>query len=233
MRGRPCAYCLDGLSTKQGDHVLARQLVLPAHRSNLPKAPACEPCNHAKSELEAYVCAVLPFGGKHPDASEALKAAPPRLAGNLKLARELHVGASVAVDHAGPFSVALTHAVPFDAEKLEGLAALMARGLLYAHWRERLGANFTHAARSVTQEGDAFLQEALLSRAGDRVEATIGGGALSYKAVKSKTEPHVSIWRMQFYGGAVGVGEGGERSTALYAFLGRDEVVQKLLAGIG
>lgn len=235
MRGRPCAYCVDGLSTKQGDHVLARQLVLPAHRGNLPKAPACEPCNHRKSELEAYVCAVLPFGGKHEGASEALEAAAPRLAGNLKLARELHAGASVAVDHAGPFSVALTRAVPFDAGKLELLAAMMARGLLHSHWGLRLGAEFIAEARSVTQDGDALLLDTLLGKQGDRVSETIGGGALSYEGLKSSTaaEPHLSIWRMQFYGGAVGVGERGERSTAVYAFLGRAEPVQRLLAAIG
>lgn len=232
MRGRPCAYCVDGLSTKQGDHVLARQLVLPPYRDGLPKAPACEQCNHRKSELEAYVCAVLPFGGKHEGAPEAMEAAAPRLAGNLKLARELQAGASLAVDHTGPFSVALTRAVPFEAEKLEALAAMMARGLLHAHWGLRLGSDFVQAARSVTHEGDILLQETLLSRGGDRLAETIGGGALRYEVVKSTAEPHVSIWRMAFYGGAVGVGEGGERSVAIYAFLGRDEVVQKLLAAI-
>lgn len=198
--------------------MLARQLVLEAHRDGLPKVPACLSCNNKKSELEAYVSAVLPFGGRHSGAAAALEGVERRLAGNRRLERELGAGYGPAIDQIDGFRVALTGSIPFDSGKLEVLAALIARGLHHWHWRERLGQDDIASAHSVTASGDEILRQTLLVRGGERVSAEIGGGALAYEGLRRSGEP--SVWRMQFYGGAVGIDDDGERSSAMWAFVG-------------
>src|ERR1700722_9395653 len=90
FKKKTCVYCCGkGISTT-GDHVFAREFFLKSRRATLPQVPACAPCNKEKSELEHYLTAVLPFGGRHDDASINLETmVPPRLAKNAKLHRGL------------------------------------------------------------------------------------------------------------------------------------------------
>ena len=69
--GKTCAYCATQTATT-ADHVFSREFFLVKHRGNLPQAPACHHCNSAKSKLEHYLTAVLPFAGSHADAAENL-----------------------------------------------------------------------------------------------------------------------------------------------------------------
>ena len=73
LTGQPCAYCRTGPSTAQGDHVFPRTFFLESKRGDLPKVPACKQCNDEKSRLEHYLATVLPFGGRHADASVNLE----------------------------------------------------------------------------------------------------------------------------------------------------------------
>ena len=41
------------------DHGVARELFPETHRDGLPKAPACQPCNRIKSDLERKLTALL------------------------------------------------------------------------------------------------------------------------------------------------------------------------------
>ena len=67
-----CVYCATRPATTD-DHVVARAFFLTPRRGNLPKVPARQPCNEAKSELEHYLATVLPFSGRHADAAANLE----------------------------------------------------------------------------------------------------------------------------------------------------------------
>src|SRR5262245_46028730 len=73
FRDKLCVYCGVRPSTTQGDHVFARELFADGRTENLPKVPACKPCNDDKSRLEHYLASVLPFGGRHADAKHVLE----------------------------------------------------------------------------------------------------------------------------------------------------------------
>jgi ribosomal protein L40E len=89
FKGKICAYC-GSAQAATDDHIFARSLFLEGDRPDLPKAPACRKCNEAKSKLEHYVTAVLPFGGRHPQAGEnLLKMVPRRLDKNRRLGQEM------------------------------------------------------------------------------------------------------------------------------------------------
>jgi 5-methylcytosine-specific restriction endonuclease McrA len=66
-----CAYCATQPATT-ADHVFSREFFLVKRRANLPQVPACNSCNNAKSRLEHYLTAALPFGGRHTDSTENL-----------------------------------------------------------------------------------------------------------------------------------------------------------------
>jgi len=90
--GELCVYC-SKLPAVTGDHIFARKFFVESARANLPQAPVCATCNNEKSELEHYLTAVLPFGGRHPDALENLVSmVPKRLQRNAKLHRVLSAG---------------------------------------------------------------------------------------------------------------------------------------------
>ena len=85
FKGKTCVYCAVPACSEDGDHVVCRKFFLERHRGDLPKVPACKPCNNRKSELERYLTAVLPFGGRHAVATETLGTmVSDRLEGNKK-----------------------------------------------------------------------------------------------------------------------------------------------------
>ena len=61
-KGKLCAYCTNK-AAEAGDHVFSREFFLVEDRDDLPQAPICDSCNNAKSKLEHYLTAVLPFTG--------------------------------------------------------------------------------------------------------------------------------------------------------------------------
>ena len=80
----------------------------------------------SKSELEAYLMTVLPFGAKHADAAETLaKLVPPRLEKNAKLRRKLR--AWIRQRSGGT-------AIPFEHKPLEELFAMIAKALAWQYW---------------------------------------------------------------------------------------------------
>ncbi|QUN41481.1 hypothetical protein KEH56_18815 (plasmid) [Burkholderia cenocepacia] len=62
FRNKTCVYCGLEQGANTADHVIAREFFLLAGRDNLPKVPACQECNTAKSRLEHYVLSVLLMG---------------------------------------------------------------------------------------------------------------------------------------------------------------------------
>src|SRR5262245_57126728 len=93
FRDSTCVYCATRPATTE-DHVFALAFFLVARRGNLPKVPACDTCNNAKSKLEHYLATVLPFGGRHADAADNAQqeVVQRRLDKNPVLHRNLAVG---------------------------------------------------------------------------------------------------------------------------------------------
>jgi hypothetical protein len=87
-----CVYCATRPATTE-DHVFARAFFVEGRRGELPKVPACQPCNQVKSGLEHYLATVLPFAGQHAPAN-LQDMVPRRLANNLRLHRTLATGMS-------------------------------------------------------------------------------------------------------------------------------------------
>lgn len=134
FKGKTCVYCgVEGIS-ETVDHVVAREFLPVPRRDGIPKVAACRPCNNAKSQLEHYLVAVLPFGSRHPTASVMLDTeAPRRLAGNRRLHRDLAAGHQDAwLTENGITQRTIT--LPFDGRKLDALFALVTRGLAAHHF---------------------------------------------------------------------------------------------------
>lgn len=230
FRGLPCIYCDDGISTREGDHVIARELLPVVRRDRMPKVPCCVACNNTKAALEHYLATVLPFGARHEDASELMEELPRRLAKNQRLARKLRDDRTPALDASGLVPrLHLTRAVPFEGERLEALSTYIARGLLFHHWRIRLAVGDIARAMCVTEAGDELLRETLLRMGGERVVSSLAGNALRYEALKATAPPTLSIWRLQFLGGAVSIEADGTRSTTSWVFTGRGQLVDRLV----
>ena len=134
--GETCAYCCVRPSTTD-DHVFARKWFLEARRADLPQVPACDVCNGAKAKLESELMVVLPFGGRHADATENLA----RLGGrrfvndaNIRHARRVQRERTrLWVREGGVLRRGMT--VPVDWEKVERLSEYIARGLAWARIR--------------------------------------------------------------------------------------------------
>lgn len=230
LKGQRCVYCDDGVSTKEGDHVFARGFVPEARRDRLPKVPACIPCNNKKSDLERELVTVLPLGGRHADAREMLDETERRLTKNQRLVRELRDGIAPAVDFDRIGRPALTVAVPIRGEALLALTSLIARGLLYHHWKQRLAPGDTSHAIGVSEVGDVLFHDKVLSLNGERTNVALAEGAITYSAVRASQPQSLSVWRFQFFGGAVATGQNGERVTAYWALTGREQVLAPLFA---
>lgn len=211
-RGKPCVYCLEAEST-DGDHILSRQFVLPEHRDNLPKVPACKRCNNEKSKLEHYLTAVMPFGGRHGEADRNLaEQAPGRLDRNERLRRELTEGTGriLVSSDGGTWEPEMT--VPLDGRALETLFEYMTRGLAFHHWGLVFGPKFVVRAAFLGEAARGPFEDLIAKNAGERVRESIGGGALEYEGALVGDGSGLTVWRMSLYGAIVaGDGNGAGR----------------------
>lgn len=203
-----CAYC----SSRQavtGDHIFAREFFLSAARANLPQAPTCAECNNAKSKLEHYLTAVLPFGGRHGDAVENLASmVPKRLQKNARLHRELSGGRSYMLlpDLLG--MPVRSMVVPIDGKQLEALFAMAARGLIWFYWRLYLNEEYAVETSTLTRIGEQFYDQALFKLNGrNRVRGNIGGGTFIYEGIQAMDDPCLTVWRFAIYGGLAFCGD--------------------------
>ena len=199
-KGKTCVYCCDAISTT-GDHVFARQLFLKARRSDLPKVPACEACNQQKSELEHYVTAVLPFGGRHPDGAENLKnMVPKRLANNASLHASLRKGMGrLWIREKGLLVPTIT--VPLEWQKVEQWLVYLVKGLSGHHWKVLIGPNYTVKFLTLTSHGEVFVRQVLGRRAANRIRHDVGAGTIAYEAAQGVDNPKLSVWQFSIYGG--------------------------------
>jgi len=204
FKGKLCVYCAERPSGS-GDHVFAREFFLPKDRHNLPKVPACSECNEAKSKLEHYLTSVLPFGGRHEGAKANLGTmVPKRLRKNRKLTIRLAEEAvRVWSEESGKLWVP-TMALPIDPASLESLFALIARGLIWYHWRTYLTLEHCVKAFLLTRTKEQLFDQYLLPRA--PVKADLGNGTFVYEGVQGEDCPQLSVWRFSAFGGVKLVG---------------------------
>lgn len=221
-----CAYCGESPSTRQGDHIVARALVLERHRANLPKVPCCRECNDIKSRIEHYLASVLPFGSRQPFATEALLAVERRLTENRRLGRELQSGTIAAID---PLEWQDTIALPFDSDQLLSYAALISRALLFKELGERLPKEQPQRTLFPTPEADSLLTERLLvSMNGRRCTGQIGRGALRFDSLTSEGQPIVSVWRLVFFDGVTVRNESESTTPFIWSFIAPSEQITHL-----
>ncbi len=198
---KTCVYCGAEGKSDTKDHILARQFVLERHRGYLPAVPACTECNNRKSALESELVSLLPFGGRHADASEQLEfLVGGRLERNERLRSKL--------------SAALTNELITDLEGRTVERTMVIYGPCLDRWVEFLTLGLIAHHFQQTVAGKVVITPSLLSMAGEiayapifrakghRVPPTsIGGGALYYQGTMSLEQPLASVWRMAFFGG--------------------------------
>ena len=220
-KGKRCAYCTSQVADTD-EHVFCRKFFTVANRANLPKAPSCHRCNSAKSELEHYLAAVLPFGGRHADAVTTLKdMVPPRLAKNAKLKRSLAAGTSDVWSKTSAGLIVRTAALPFDTAKLEAYLAFAVKGLLWHHWSLYLSEDSFVQALCITTAGEKMIEHLLSLTARSSVSERLGNGTIDYRGAQGVDRPDISVWHFRLYGGIVLAGDPrapNEETTSIAVF---------------
>ena len=200
-KGKVCAYCAIPGSSTTADHVFAREFFTSGDRSDLAKVPACERCNNEKSKLEHYLASVLPFGGRHPDASKMLgEYVPPRLEKNKNLQKQLAAGRRYEWHDDGSGLIAPRMGIPFESEKLAELFIYVAKGLSVHHWGYVVPAETTIRSGMITSLGASYFEQ-MLALNGKRVRSSLGNEVFVYDGLQSTSEPQISIWKFTPFGG--------------------------------
>jgi len=112
-------------------------------------------------------------------------------------------------DHSG-------QTVPLEGDTLGQLFGLIAKGLIWHHWKIYLNEeqHSIHAA-TWTPYGARLYDEVLFRRnAGDRVNKSIGNGTFSYEGMQATDDPALTVWRFSTYGGLAGCGKSQSRVLA-------------------
>ena len=205
FKDQMCIYCLENLSTRQGDHIFARKFFLKSKRDDLPKVPACKSCNDEKSQLEHYLTTVLPFGGQHSDARDNLqKMVPPRLAKNEKLRDELERNKQTIWEQkeSGLYlKKAAGFHLPEIRDTLESLICFIVTGLLWYHWKVALTSDHGLLPMCLTKAGEDIFDKLLSVPTANRVESDLGNGTFFYRGDQNTVYPELSIWEISVYGG--------------------------------
>lgn len=200
-KGKLCTYCVDRPSVS-ADHVFAREFFLVRHRMDLPKVPSCDRCQKEKAELEHYLTTVLPFGGRHPDATENLTTmVPKRLRNNTRLNRTLAQGRNPVWVREGDLVVP-SSTLPIDCGAFQMFFNLIAKGLTWYHWRTHLTAQDFVEVWTLTDAGARPFDEWLAkANARERVRRNLGNGTFVYEGAQGIDCPQVTIWYIWPYGG--------------------------------
>ena len=220
------------MSTRTGDHVLARSLFMKSRRANLPKVPACAQCNGEKSRIEHYLATILPFGGRHPDAGPNLELmVPGRLEKNVKLQREIGEGRETVQtkDAAGALTTATT-SIPLRGDALLNYIGFVVKGLLWHHWKVAIRPGFGVRVTAPTNVvADQFVSVMRKSSA-LRIGGDLGFGTVTYEGVQGSDYPELSVWTISMYGGILlsdNSNNSDEQSNLLYAITAKDEFLAR------
>jgi hypothetical protein len=218
-KSKTCVYCLSR-DSEDGDHVISRNFFVAEKREGIPKVPACKACNNAKSQLEHYLTAVLPFGGRHADASRTVsQMVPPRLAKNAKLFDRLKSGWKSILRWRGQGQWVEESVLPFDSEHLVRYMEMVVKGLAWHHWKLLFTADHIVQASFVNEEGSRLLDNLFKAKAKSRVKENMGEGTFMYEAAQSTECDEFTVWRLSIYGLEAGDDPRAplDRSSVIYA----------------
>ncbi|MGI8989197.1 MAG: HNH endonuclease [Bryobacteraceae bacterium] len=204
FKGKTCAYCARATATTD-DHGFAREFFLLGDRNYLPKAPACKSCNEAKAKYEHYLTAVLPFGGRHPQAVVNLQSGVPgRLSNNWKLNKTLLGSMRPAWLREGTGLYQQTGIVDFASSKLEGLIKFIGRGLAWRHWKLYLRPDADVSVMFMPDMMSACFKSLTGSwRNAQEGVGNLGNGTIQYMGVQAPDPPELTVWTISMYGGLV------------------------------
>jgi hypothetical protein len=223
FKGLPCANCTDRPSVT-GDHVFAREFFLKTRRANLPQVPTCDECNRDKSALEHYLTAVVPFGGRHPDALTNLsEMVEPRLAKNKKLHRHLAANSSTIWTRAKSGLHVQSTALPFERERLVELFKYVVCGVLFYHWNVSLTAEHFSEVVLLAADGQRLFADLLQRNAKARVSESLGDGTFVYDGAQGLDSDIITVWRFSIYGGLM-LADPGEETIQIGALTGPKRV---------
>lgn len=226
FKSATCVYCADRKSESR-DHIFARQFFLESQRHNLPQVPACKLCNQAKSDLEHYLTAVLPFGGRHSGAKDNLSnMVPKRLANNAALRRRLESGRSRIWTREKSGLLVQTMALPFDGPKLEKLVEFIVKGLVWHHWKVLLGSDCQVNIDYLTKPTLSIYNQLLAAPARDRAYGNPGDNTFMYRGAQGTDNPQVSIWQLSLYGGLT-LSDDRAQTSAIGAMTGPKSVFER------
>jgi len=199
-KGKPCVYCVDGISV-DGDHIISRKFFPVEFRGNLPKAPSCKQCNEAKSVLEHYLTAVLPFSSDHITALKSqTEKVSRRLNKNLSLKNELRSGISPAWMPVKNGTIEKTIAIPFQSEKLIEYCEYVVRGLVWYEWNVIFPKHYVIEIMSLTQHGYGFFRDYIFKLSPDlKRDRAYAEGGFSYTCTRNSTDGAFSAWHLKFY----------------------------------
>jgi hypothetical protein len=199
-KGKRCVYCVDGISD-DGEHIISRKFFPAEFRANLPKAPSCRRCNEAKSQLEHYLTAVLPFSSNHITALKSQdEKVNRRLNKNLPLKNELRSGISSAWFPLKNGKVEKTIAIPFQSDKLIEYCEYIVKGLIWYEWDIIVPKHYVIEVMSLTQHGYAFFRDYIFKLSPDlKRERSFAEGGFSYTCTRNSTDGAFSAWHFKFY----------------------------------
>ncbi len=199
-KGKSCVYCVDGISD-DGEHIISRQFFPSNFRDNLPKAPSCKRCNEAKSQLEHYLTAVLPFSSNHTTALKSQKEkVNRRLNKNLPLKDKLRSGITDAWFPSKNGAVEKTIAIPFQTDKLIEYCEYIVKGLVWYEWHVIVPKQYVIEVMTLTQHGYSFFRDYIFTLSSDfRYERSFAEGGFAYTCIRNSTDAAFSAWHFSFY----------------------------------
>ena len=183
--------------------MFAREFFLVSDRVNLPEVPACIQCNLEKSKFEHYLTTILPFAGRHPAAKMNLKEmVPKRLAKNLKLHRSLSKSQRKMWVRETNSLIVNSTILPVNTEQLEKLFVMIAKGLVWYHWKTYLNSEHFIEVHFLTKAGEEkFDKEFFSLNVDNSVRKNYGNGTVYYEGLQENSCPEMTVWRFSFYGG--------------------------------
>ena len=201
-KGKLCAYCCKELSIT-GDHVFAREFFLIDKRDNLPQVPSCETCNRAKSKLEHYLTALLPFGGRHKDSHENLKGmVPKRLRKNPKLHKQLAAEQDYILTKRASDLFSPSMVLPINFESISALFKYIVKGLANYHWGVFLNDDVLIDVMALTPASEKFYEERFFRlNCKARIIETLAENTFWYEGVQGVVCPQITAWRFSIYNG--------------------------------
>ncbi len=227
-KGQTCAYCATDGSSEAPDHIFARGFFPIEERDRLPCVPSCDPCNRQKAALENYLVTILPFGGESDASGKMLReAVPRRLENNKKLHRQISQGRSRVWVNRGDM-ILPSLAVPIDAERLNSLFAMIAKGLVAYHWNIVIPSGHVSRAGMFTQTGERLVRNLFKSHTPAAVvQGRLGADTFLYEGIQAHDDPFFTIWRFRIYGGLTVAGDPNcpsETGSDVWAMTSRPEV---------